>query len=533
MTAYYNEFDPKAAAWLRELISDGLIAHGEVDERSIVDVSASDLKGFSQHHFFAGIGGWSLALRLAGWPDNLPVWTASLPCQPFSAAGKGLGKQDERHLLPHFISLVAQCRPTVLFGEQVSAAIKHGWLDDLYAEMEANNYAVGSIVIGAHSVGAAHIRQRLYWVADNHEQRLQGRSRAERSDQFITGKNGMVNGVVDSKSSGLKASPKECGKQSSEWEANALGSCSGISWMGDTESNDQQRDRQREACDGSQELVGGSSISWIYCRDNKYRPVESGTQPLVDGVPRGMVHSECEVSQEDEVVEIEYDGGLVYGAGINDATYEVQPRVDGKRTMCPFYKKWTNMLRRCYSTSFKLKHPSYLEATVCAEWLTFTNFKTWMEPQDYVNKSLDKDLILPGNKEYGPNTCCFIPESLNNLLLNKSRVNDELPIGVYYDNENGKFRAMCSYNGKRVSLGRFADVDGAAIAYNQFKTKVILEAALEQKDIRIKRGLLMHAETLNVTNTQEARTVRLKGYGNAIVPTLAAEFIKAYRESEV
>ena len=193
MTAYYNEFDPKVAAWLRELIADGLIAHGEVDERSIVDVAASDLKGFAQHHFFAGIGGWSYALRLAGWPDDQPVWTASLPCQPFSAAGKGLGKQDERHLLPHFVSLVAQCRPTVLFGEQVSAAIKHGWLDDLYAEMEANNYAVGSIVIGAHSIGAAHIRQRLYWVADSigygDKREVRGISREAKTAQVIDRQN--------------------------------------------------------------------------------------------------------------------------------------------------------------------------------------------------------------------------------------------------------------------------------------------------------------------------------------------------------
>ena len=80
MSAYYNEFDPKAAAWLRELIKRGLIADGVVDERSILDVSADDLVGFTQCHFFAGIGGWSYALRLAGWSDDQPVWTGSPPC---------------------------------------------------------------------------------------------------------------------------------------------------------------------------------------------------------------------------------------------------------------------------------------------------------------------------------------------------------------------------------------------------------------------------------------------------------------------
>lgn len=167
MSAYYNEWDKKTADWLRELIKQKLIADGEVDERSIADVSADDIRRFDQCHFFAGIGGWSYALRLAGLPDNFSCWTASLPCQPFSVAGKGLGKDDERHLLPHFLELVRQCKPSIVFGEQVKGAIKHEWLDDLYTEMEASNYALGSAIIGAHSVGAPHIRQRIYWCAAN------------------------------------------------------------------------------------------------------------------------------------------------------------------------------------------------------------------------------------------------------------------------------------------------------------------------------------------------------------------------------
>lgn len=122
MTAYYNENDPYAAAWLRNLIKAGLIAPGEVDERSIVEIKPSELVGFTQCHFFAGIGGWSYALRLAGWPDNRPIWTGSCPCQPFSAAGKGAGFADERHLWPAWFHLIEQCRPSVIFGEQVEAA---------------------------------------------------------------------------------------------------------------------------------------------------------------------------------------------------------------------------------------------------------------------------------------------------------------------------------------------------------------------------------------------------------------------------
>ncbi len=88
---YYNEIDPVAAQCLRELIKAGEIPAGDVDERSIEDVRPADLAGYVQCHFFAGIAGWAVALDLAGWPRDRPVWTGSCPCQPFSAAGKGAG----------------------------------------------------------------------------------------------------------------------------------------------------------------------------------------------------------------------------------------------------------------------------------------------------------------------------------------------------------------------------------------------------------------------------------------------------------
>ena len=166
---YYNEFDPGAAAWLRELIKRKLIPDGEVDERSIADVRADDLAGFVQCHFFAGVGGWPLALRLAGWPEDKPVWTGSCPCQSFSNAGKQKGAEDERDLWPVFFELIRACRPEFVFGEQVEAAITHGWLDRVCANLETENYAVGACVLGAHSVAAPHQRQRLYWGAERVE----------------------------------------------------------------------------------------------------------------------------------------------------------------------------------------------------------------------------------------------------------------------------------------------------------------------------------------------------------------------------
>jgi DNA (cytosine-5)-methyltransferase 1 len=187
VAAYYNEFDRKTAAWLRELIKAGLIADGEVDERSITDVEPADLAGFTQCHFFAGIGGWSYALRLAGWPDDRPVWTGSCPCQPFSSAGRGDGERDPRDLWPAWFWLIAERRPVSVFGEQVADAGRNGWFDRLCSDLEAADYAVGACVLGAHSAGAPHIRQRLYFVADAsgnrlEEQRLSEEGRAVVAD---------------------------------------------------------------------------------------------------------------------------------------------------------------------------------------------------------------------------------------------------------------------------------------------------------------------------------------------------------------
>jgi DNA (cytosine-5)-methyltransferase 1 len=172
--AYYNEIDPEKAEWIRELIKAGVVASGDVDERSIADVQPDDLRGYTQCHFFAGISVWSYALRLAGWQDDRAVWTGSCPCPSFSCAGKGEGFADPRHLWSEWHRLIRKCRPGVVFGEQVAAAIGHGWLDLVCGDMEAEEYAIAQAVLGAHSAGAPHIRQRLYFVADLHGERLNG-----------------------------------------------------------------------------------------------------------------------------------------------------------------------------------------------------------------------------------------------------------------------------------------------------------------------------------------------------------------------
>jgi DNA (cytosine-5)-methyltransferase 1 len=162
---YYNEIDPHAAAWIRELIRKKLIPVGDVDTRSITEIKPDELKQYTQCHFFAGIAGWPLALELASWPTTRNVWTGSCPCQPFSSAGNQLGDSDERHLWPALFNLIRECRPECVFGEQVANAIGKGWLDGVSSDLEGAGYACGAAVLGAHSVGAPHIRQRLYWVA--------------------------------------------------------------------------------------------------------------------------------------------------------------------------------------------------------------------------------------------------------------------------------------------------------------------------------------------------------------------------------
>ena len=245
---YYNEWDAKTAAWLRELIRRGHLPDGIVDERSITEVAPEDLRGFRQWHFFAGIGGWPLALKLAGWPAYAPVCTGSPPCQPFSVAGKRGGRDDSRHLAPAFLDLIAELRPPAVFGEQVSAAIKELWLDALFVELEDEGYTCASAVLPACSVGAPHKRDRLFFgaidLADTNRQRWE-RERGNGNTQGRKGPNFRQAGLLDGAGT-----------------ENSTGNPHHGFW---------------------------SDADWIGCRDGKFRPVESGTQPLVNGVPARVV----------------------------------------------------------------------------------------------------------------------------------------------------------------------------------------------------------------------------------------------------
>jgi DNA (cytosine-5)-methyltransferase 1 len=262
---YYNEHDPKAAAWLTELIRSGVVPAGHVDVRDIQDVKPADLAGYCQCHFFAGIGGWAEALRIAGWPANEPVWTGSCPCQPFSVAGGGKGFADPRHLWPVFAGLIKACQPPIVFGEQVASKAGKVWLAGVFADLEAMGYQRAGADLCAAGVGAPHIRQRLFWMAHSHSWRYV--TSDTRPDQWtVSSRNGEYRRLVNMQQSGLE----------------------GFAWDG--HDRNQPRRVGQEAA-GPTPACGAAGF-WdesiaIHCRDGKARriAVEPEFFPLAYGLP--------------------------------------------------------------------------------------------------------------------------------------------------------------------------------------------------------------------------------------------------------
>lgn len=321
--AYYNDFEPTAAAWLRELIRNKLIPDGYVDERSITEVTPSDLEGFTQCHFFAGIGGWPLALRMAGVPESTRLWTGSPPCQPFSVAGESLGFDDPRHLAPAFLRLIRECRPERLYGEQVGAAIGKHWLDFVFLNLEEKGYACGASVLPACSVGAPHKRERIFFgavaysssvghqpVSDFTPTGVQHKALSQGEQRFQLGD---IHAVSDSVAdSNDKRPQRRTGVSECSYEQ-LIGAGSLEDVM---EQPGSERREWREASAPGNQHDGSTSIGseseygpgvssayrlpehatgpyhgfwdgadWLGCRDGKFRPVESGTQPLAHGIP--------------------------------------------------------------------------------------------------------------------------------------------------------------------------------------------------------------------------------------------------------
>ena len=354
MTAFYNEIDPYAAQWLKNLIAAGHIAPGIVDTRSIFEIEPYDLREFTQCHFFAGIGVWSHALRRAGWPDEREVWTGSCPCQPFSVAGRAGGFADERHLWPHWHHLIRERRPPVVFGEQVASKDGLDWLDLVQADLEGEGYAATAVDICAAGVGAPHIRQRLYFVADAAYQQHNGAGIGRASGRNEYSDSGTVSPLADNNNNlRLKPAaiaefcpnakhdveshrdPRRLGddddarlegqRSGHQAESGRHGTVRPVAEAGEFGGLEHAlhigRQRGQEAAPGylddrsaserpegehgagvtgahriHQDRAGPTNghwrdADWLFCRDGKWRPVEPGTFPLVDGLPRGVVPS--------------------------------------------------------------------------------------------------------------------------------------------------------------------------------------------------------------------------------------------------
>ena len=308
MAAYYNEIDPYTAQWLRNLIAAGHIAPGDVDERDIGLVHPVDLLGYTQCHFFAGIGVWSYALRLAGWADDRPVWSGSCPCQPFSAAGKGEGTSDARHLWPAWFRLIREHRPVAVFGEQVSAAIRHSWLDLVSADMEGAGYAIGAAVVGAHSVGAPHIRQRLFFVADakHAEWRAERQEHGDAHRGYGFGGRCHAGELADSQLRATERYRQSLAGEASGTQGEAherqrlrtdardglavgeLADSAGFGQLGGQQRDGGEQEGERSAIWQQVEkrsVTGGfwKNAGWIDCVDGRKRAVEPGTFPLAHG----------------------------------------------------------------------------------------------------------------------------------------------------------------------------------------------------------------------------------------------------------
>ena len=310
MNAYYNEIDTYAVQWLKNLIAEGLIAPGDVDDRPIQEVKPDDLKGYTQCHFFAGIAGWSLALRLAGWPDDRPVWTGSCPCQPFSGAGRRKGAADERHLWPAFFRLIAECQPSTVFGEQVAGKLGLEWLAAIRLDLEDVGYACGATDLPVASIGAPHKRNRLYWVADSswgnstrgkesrnylaehgEEKRSDGESRrSSPSDR--------PRPLGDSRESGLEGRTPNSGilrgKDKEERNQARATSSDDSSDLGLGHSDGTEGERLGQynfpvEPEQETERPGDDSpwegVVFVRCADGKARPVKPGIFPLAHGVP--------------------------------------------------------------------------------------------------------------------------------------------------------------------------------------------------------------------------------------------------------
>ena len=290
MTCLYNEIEPFAAQWLRNLMAAGHLEAGDVDERSIADLQPADVLGRPRAHFFAGIGVWAYALAQAGWPSDVVTWTGSCPCQPFSAAGKRGGFADKRHLWPEWFRLIRECRPQYVFGEQVGSRDGQTWFDLVSADLEGCGYAVGAVVAPAAGFGAPHQRHRLYFCAVGNaaaEGRPRGVSASHEGRRGLEW-SGPTRPLADADAGQSRQRRRE------PWGPERTEDGGAGDVADPTDGGRGERGRTGEP-GHSGHTDGGKQVGpcngfwrdaiWLPCSDGKSRPTQPGLSPLVDGAP--------------------------------------------------------------------------------------------------------------------------------------------------------------------------------------------------------------------------------------------------------
>lgn len=551
---YYNEFDPKAAAWLRELIKQGHIAPGEVDDRSILDVQPSDLKGFTQCHFFAGIGGWSHSLRLAGWSDDRPVWTGSCPCQPFSSAGKRGGDADERHLWPAWFRLIQECRPDVCFGEQVSSADGLAWLDIVRPDLEGCDYAFGVLSANAAGVGAPHIRQRLYFVGSlgfalgygngrkpgiqrRKERTTQGSWEHEGSGVLQTWHVGAVGELADSERGG-RGQTRERGGLPPQISGAGPDFALSVAKRGSTceladgilprlegHSGDEREGDQpgRHGEDSAGPVAEGrgpcngfwSDALWLPCRDGKARAVESKYVSIFDGLPRDL--------------------GLVCGSG-DKGNEERKAEIDGQTTET----RSREVLRGLWQKDVpaEVQRCTGIESGVLQEEV--------LQPEMY-GEGLREER-MPEQKpfaEEGPSKGASVMRILRNngtaSCPSYRRESEE-----QRDRELADFMfllpssyALAQLHGDTETAEAMLSLLQACgaerlLQYPPYAVEAIWRSLGEESKDRLRvgfeQGKFVKTVEHPLTHNSPVRVMRLRGYGNAIVPQVAEAFVRSYME---
>lgn len=146
----------------------------------------------------------------------------------------------------------------------------------------------------------------------------------------------------------------------------------------------------------------------------------------------------------------------------------------------PCYETWRNMLARCYDESIQKKKPNYIGCTVTESWHNYQNFAKWYYDNYIETYSLDKDILIKGNKIYSPETCCFVPNDINIVLALSTASRGEYPVGIY--RRGNSFRSKISIEGKQISIGTYKTIALAFEAYKIEKEKYIKQLANKYKD---------------------------------------------------